>query len=100
MIKLDNPEDLKTAIESQHGCTAAFIHEIPVTETWQGKTVWDGVVSVFELTGHSKAKRAYAWSEPIEGSNKRRFFAVLHVPPIESAKGAIKASIVHRMRGN
>lgn len=34
------------AIESQHGGKATFAHEMPVTETWQGQTVWDGVVSV------------------------------------------------------
>lgn len=88
--------ELKRAIESQHGCKATFVHEMPVTETWQGKTVWDGAVSVFDLTGHPEAKRAYAWSEPIEGSNKLRFFAVLNVPPVDSALAAVKASIVHR----
>ena len=90
--------DLKVAIESQHGCKATFVHEMPVVETWQGKTVWEGVVSVFDLTGHPQAKRAYAWSEPIGGSTKRRFFAVLHVPPVDSALTAVKASIVDRQR--
>jgi hypothetical protein len=89
---------LKQAIESQHGCKATFAHEMPIMETWQGKTVWDWVVSVFDLTGHPLAKRAYAWSEPNDGSNKRRFFAVLHVPPVDSALMAVKASIVDRQR--
>jgi hypothetical protein len=31
----------------------------------------------FRLEGHPKATRAYAWSSPIEGSDKRRFYAVL-----------------------
>jgi hypothetical protein len=34
-------------------------------------------VQVFDLAGHPTATRAYAWSSPIEGSTKRRFFAVL-----------------------
>jgi hypothetical protein len=91
-------EELAEAIESQHGCNAIFAHEIPVVETWQGKIVWDGVVSVFDLNGHQRAKRAYAWSEPVEGSNKRQFFAVLELPPVDSASAAVKASIVHRAR--
>jgi hypothetical protein len=41
-------------------------------------TVWEGMVHVFDLEGHPKATRAYAWSSPIEGSTKRRLFAVLH----------------------
>jgi hypothetical protein len=43
------------------------------------KTVWEGVVHVFALTGHLTATQAYAWSSPIEGGDKRRFFAVLHL---------------------
>ena len=27
----------------------------------------------FDLEGHPKATKAYAWSSPIEGSDKRRF---------------------------
>lgn len=90
--------DLRNAIEAQHGGVATFAYEIPVTEIWQGKTVWDGVVGVFDLTGHPEAKRAYAWSEPIEGSNKRRFFAVLHIPPVDSPQKAVRAAIVHEHR--
>jgi hypothetical protein len=44
----------------------------------KGSTVWEGMVHVFDLEGHPKATRAYAWSSPIEGSTKRGFFAVLH----------------------
>ena len=36
----------------------------------------------------------YAWSAPIEGSAKRRFFAVLHQPPITSPVDAIRAVII------
>src|SRR5258706_12548086 len=97
-MKASELDDLTAAIESQHGGTATFVHEMPVTETWQGKTVWDGVVSVFDLTGHPQANRAYAWSEPIDGSNKRRFFTVLELPPVDSALMAVKASIVDRQR--
>jgi len=69
---------LKDAIETQHGGVASFVQSVPVKETYNGRTVWDGVVHVFDLSGHPKATRAYAWSSPIEGSTKRRFFAVLH----------------------
>jgi hypothetical protein len=41
-------------------------------------------VPVFKVNGHPKAHKAYAWSSPIEGSDKRRFFAVLHLPPVTS----------------
>ena len=38
--------------------------------------------------------RAYAWSAPVEGSEKRKFYAVLHLGPIRSAQDAVKAAIV------
>ena len=38
------------------------------------------------MTDNPKATRAYAWSSPIEGSDKRRFFAVLHLSEIRSQK--------------
>lgn len=46
---------------------------------------------VFELTGHPTATRAYAWS-------KRRFFAVLHQPPVDSPQAAVRAAIVAEHR--
>jgi hypothetical protein len=77
-----------------HGGSAQLAQSVPVRETFEGKTVWEGVVHVFDLTGHPTATRAYAWSWPIEGSTKRRFFAVLHQPPVDSPQAAVKASIV------
>jgi hypothetical protein len=99
VIEVD-ARQLKEAIESQHGGTATLVQAVPVKETFEGQTVWEGVVHVFDLEGHPKATRAYAWSSPIEGSTKRRFFAVLHIPPIVSPLDAVRAAIVaeHRER--
>jgi hypothetical protein len=65
-----------------------------VVELFQGKRVWEGIVFIFDLEGHPKATRAYAWSSPIEGSTKRRYYAVLHIPPVDSPEKAVRASIV------
>ena len=89
-----NTNKLKRAVESQHGCTAMLAQSVPVKETFGGKTVWEGIVHVFKIYGHPQANQAYAWSSPIEGSDKRRFFAVLHVPPIASPVEAVRAAIV------
>jgi hypothetical protein len=85
---------LKQAVEGMHGGTATLAQSVPVRETFEGKPVWEGVVHVFELAGHPTAIRAYAWSSPIEGSTKRRFFAVLHQPPVDSPQAAVRAAIV------
>ena len=98
MIEVETSQ-LKRAVEAQHGCTATFIQSVPVKETFDGKTVWDGVVHVFTVHGHPKARKAYAWSSPIEGGDKRRFFAVLHLPPVTSPVEAVRAAIVAESRG-
>ena len=90
--------ELKHAIESQHGGAATLVQSVPVRETFEGKAVWEGVVHVFDLAGNPKATRAYAWSSPIEGSKKRRFFAVLHMGAITEPVEAVRAAIVAEKR--
>jgi hypothetical protein len=97
VVEVDDRQ-LKEAIETQHGGAATLAQSVPVLETFEGQTVWEGVVHVFDLEGHPKATRAYAWSSPIEGSAKRRFFAVLHIPPIVSPLDAVRAAIVAERR--
>jgi hypothetical protein len=87
-------DQLKQAVESQHGGKATLVQSIPVREKFQGATVWEGLVHVFDLADNPKATRAYTWSSPIEGSTSRRFFAVLHIPPIDSPFAAVRAAIV------
>jgi hypothetical protein len=96
-MKEVSPDQLKQAVESQHGGTATFVQAVPVHETFEGKTVWDGVVHVFDLAGHPQATRAYAWSYERD-DGKRRFFAVLHVPPITGPREAVRAAIVAEAR--
>ncbi|MGH8022570.1 MAG: hypothetical protein ACRED1_03240, partial [Limisphaerales bacterium] len=84
---------LREAVENLHGGTTALAQSVPVKETFEGKTVWEGVVHVFDLAGHPKATRAYAWSYELPGG-KRRFFAVLHTDRINSPGAAVRAAIV------
>jgi hypothetical protein len=86
--------DLAQVVERMHTCKATLVQSVPVTETFEGTTVWEGIVHVFDLKGHMTAARAYAWSSPIEGSDKRRFFAVLHQGPVTSPVEAVRAAIV------
>jgi hypothetical protein len=97
-VFVDDTELLRSTVERQHGGTAMLVQSVPVTETFQGATVWEGVVHVFDLADNPRASRAYAWSSPIEGSDKRRFFAVLHIPPIDSPLTAVRAAIVAEHR--
>lgn len=91
-------DQLKQAVEGQHGGTPVFVDAVPVKEVFQGQTVWEGVVHVFDLDGHPRATRAYAWSSPVEGSDRRRFYAVLHLGGIRSPLDAVRAAIVAEQR--
>lgn len=91
-------DQLREAVENMHGGIATLAQSVPILETFEGKIVWEGVVHVFDLGGHPKATRAYAWSSPIEGSTKRRFFAVLHTERINSPIAAVRAAIVAEHR--
>jgi hypothetical protein len=90
---------LRKAVESQHGGTAGLVTKLRVKDVFEGKSVWEGVVYIFDLEGNSKATRAYAWSSPIEGSPKRRFFAVLHLDGVRSPLDAVRSASAeeHRM---
>ena len=91
-------DQLKHAVESQHGGTATLVQSIPVDERYNGEPVWQGVVHVFDLADHPKAKRAYAWSSERE-DGKRRFYAVLHMGPVTGPVEAVRAAIVAELRG-
>jgi len=71
-----------------------------VHEVFRGETVWKGEVEVYDLTGHPKAKRAYAWSHlDGKGDDRERFVAVLEIPPVESAVTAVRVQIVKDTKG-
>ena len=88
-------ERLQMVIRQLHGCDAVWIESAPVHEVFRGQTVLKGFVEVFTLSGHPKAKKAYAWSHP-EGKDDtgERFVAVLEIPPVESPITAVRASIM------
>jgi hypothetical protein len=83
---------LRKAVESQHGGTATFITKLPVKQVLDGNAIWDGVVHIFDLEGHPKAARAYAWSSPIVGAERHRFYAVLRLGEIRSPLDAVRAA--------
>jgi hypothetical protein len=96
---VENKQDyiarLQVAVSQLHNCGATFVKTVPVHEVFRGQTVWQGEVEVFDLTGHPKAKRAYAWSHR-EGKDDQgeRFVAVLEIPPVISPRTAVQASIL------
>ena len=83
--------DLLQAIETTHGCKAAHERSAVVMEQFRGQLIWDGVVEVFTLTGHPKARRCYAWS--LEEDGQPRSVTILELLPVDSPSTAVQAAI-------
>jgi len=92
-------EELQKAIRKLHGCESHYVETVPVVETFQGETVWQGDVEVFYLRGHPTATRAYAWAHA-SGTNDqgKRYVTVLELPPVTSAQTAVKAAIMAEIK--
>ena len=81
-------DQIQKAVEKATECPARHVESTAVVEGFRGHTIWQGVVEIFELEGHPKAKRAYGWQEG------EYFKAVLEIPPVNSPNSAVRASIV------
>jgi hypothetical protein len=87
-------QKLEQVILNLHGAKATHRESVPVKEMYQGEVAWDGVVDVFDLVDHPKAKIAYAWSHESDAGGKR-YVAVLGVGPVDSPLRAVQAAIAH-----
>ena len=84
-------DKLKDAVQTMHLCEAVHLESAPVVEMFGNKTVWEGVVEVFRLIGHVKAKRCYAWS--YYNGKEMQFVTALEIPPVDSPQTAVRAVI-------
>lgn len=88
-------DELRAVIRKLHGAEARHVESVPVKETFQGATVWEGIVEVFELRGHPKADKVYAWSHDTDDPAKpKRHVTVLHIHPVTSPLLAVRAAII------
>lgn len=90
-------QELRETIRRLHGTDSTHVESVAVKETFQGKTVWEGIVEVFDLHGHPKAPKVYAWAHDMD-SPKKRHVTVLHIPPVASPVLAVRAAIVQEFR--
>ena len=95
---MNNIEELQEVIRKLHGVEATHVETVPVKETFQGQTVWEGHVEVFDVD-HPQTSRMYAWSHDTDDpSSPRRHVTVLHLPPAITPLRAVQASIVSDVR--
>ncbi len=86
--------EIQAAFLKLHGCEADYLETVPVVEEFQGKTIWQGDVEVFDIRGHPKATRGYGWGHLTgEHDQGQRFFTILELPPVDSPQTAVRAAI-------
>ena len=86
---------IKKALESKEKCHAAHVTSLLVSEQFEGKVIWEGIVETFDLHDHPTAKVAYGWERWRDHEKAdAEYTVVLGVPPINSAQDAVKAAIV------
>lgn len=90
---IDTKEGTKRAAERARGAPVRFVEAVPIVETFRGKVVWEGAVSVFD----SSAGKVYAWG--VDGEREPQYVAVLDEPPISSPLAAVRAWIASQLRG-
>jgi hypothetical protein len=92
-------QELQEVIYHLHGVAASHMESVPIIETFQGHTVWDGIVEVFRLMGHPKTDKVYAWIHQTDDPAKpKRHVTVLHIPPVVSPRTAVQAAIVQEFK--
>ncbi len=82
--------DLQAVVRAMQGCESIYRRTEFVREVFQGNIAWDGLVRVFKLINHSKAKYCYAWSYR-EGTDTK-YAAVVEIAPVNAAQSAVKAA--------
>ena len=91
-------EELQDVIRKLHGTEATHVETVPVKETFQGQTVWEGDVEVFDIE-HPKTSRVYAWShETDDPENPRQHITVLQIPPATTPLRAVQVAIAGMFR--
>lgn len=96
---MNSIEEIQDVIRRLHGSEATHVETVPVKEVFQGQTVWEGEVEVFDLHDHPQTSRVYAWTHETDDADKpRRTVTVLHIPPATSPLRAVQVSIASDYR--
>jgi hypothetical protein len=75
-------------------CRATHLQSVQVMERHKDEIVCGGVVEVFDLHDHPKARRAYAWQRKSQKKgDAAQYTVVLRIPPVNSANDAVKADL-------
>ena len=84
-------EFFETYISDRYGCKAAWIATVPIQKSFRPGMTQASIVHVFELSGHERASRCYAWTYNDGGWH---YNTVLGVPPVTNAETAVQKALM------
>src|SRR5262249_2035756 len=78
---------------------SSHVELVAVMKSFEGETIWEGEVEVFELYDHPETDKLYAWVHEMDDTdNPERHVTVLHIYPITSPQLAVRAAIIQKYR--
>lgn len=90
--RMTERERLQKAIRDLHGREGTYLRSEAIREEYCGQVVWEGEVEIFAVD-HPTASLAYAWAHETDKGGIR-YVAVLGLPPVKSARDAVRAAIL------
>jgi hypothetical protein len=86
---------LQAAVQRLHHCGAVHLKTVFVDERFEGKTIWKGEVGVFELSGHPKSEKCFAWFhyDTAHDGQPESVTALLNRWPVDSPQAAVRFAI-------
>lgn len=89
---MNHIQQLKELIEREYSTTVTHVETVPVHETFEGETIWDGEVEVFDVPEFPDADRVFAWA--FEDESGEQQITVAQIPPATTPENAVKAYLV------
>jgi hypothetical protein len=86
----DKIAGMQAVIRRLHGVEATHTESVSVPPEFLAGKAWDGVVELFTLRGHHKARRCYSWGY-IDEHEQTQYVVVLRLPPATDPGRAVKA---------
>ena len=91
-------EELREVIRNLHGVESSHVDSQLIKDTFQGKTIWEGIVEVFDLHGHPEATKVYAWACEADNQRKPRHVTMLNLGSVTCPLLAVRAVTVEEFR--
>ena len=75
-------DEIKDTIRRLHGVDSSHVETVAVKESFEGETIWEDEVEIFELYDHPETDKLYAWVHEIDDiDNPERHVYGLKYPP-------------------